>query len=194
MTWIFEISLIVLEVANVAELEIARYGAAAKTGCLILLVAKSTNKFYQPELAVIMSSGDWQRGLKLRSSRLYLVGTAAVAFLLVMIFFGKRILLLFGPEYEAAHLALCFVSFGACVSTVFSMAPEFLKFSERLITVMLTTSAGGILLIILTWILGAKFGATGAGLAFGIVITLMTIVYLKLTNRLLGEEIARSED
>lgn len=193
MAWVFDISVIVLEIAQVAELEIARYGAAAKTGCFILLVAKSTNKFYNPELAMIMSTGDWQRALKLRSSRLLLIGSSSVVYLLVMIFFGKRILLWFGPEYLDAHLALCFVSFGACVATTFSMASEYLKFSEKLKTVMFTTCVCGILLVVLTWILGTRYGATGAGLAFGIVITLMTLFYLHLTNQMLRENLTRSQ-
>ncbi len=89
MSWVFDISVIVLEIANVADLEIARYGAASKTGCIILLVAKSTNKFYQPELAVIMSRRDWTNVVPLRRGRLYLVGSAALSFLLIMIFFWQ---------------------------------------------------------------------------------------------------------
>ena len=136
MSWLFEISIIVLELANVAEIEIARYGAAAKTGCFILLVAKSTNKLYQPEVSIFISTNDWSRAVQMRRARLILIGSACVAFSAAMIIFGKPILGLFGPEYVPAHRCLIFVSIGASVLTLFSMAPEFLKFLNKLKTVL----------------------------------------------------------
>ena len=186
-SWILEISVIVMEVAGVPELEIARYGAALKTGCFILLVAKSTNKFYSPELALGMSDQNWNFILIAGRQRLLVVGLPCIVFFLGMLFFGRPILSWYGPEYPDAHLALCFISAGACIATLFSMAPEYLKFSNRLKTVMLTNLLGGVLLVILTWILSTRLGANGAGIAFAIVITVVT-----LSHRIRGMRHLRS--
>lgn len=193
MSWIFDIGVIVLELAQIADVEIARFGAAYKTGCLILLVAKSTNKFYSPEMSIIMSEGNWDTGLRLRKVRLSLIALVCGLFVLAMTVFGKSLLGMFGPEYKEGYVCLIFVSIGASVATVFALAPEYLKFSGKLRQVLAIQVVTAVLLAVLTWVLGVWRGANGAGAAFAIVMVLSTAAFLVLTQRQLRIHVAKSK-
>ncbi len=190
MSWVFKISVIVLDAAKIDDLEVARFAAAFEVASLVLLIGKSTNKFYQPELALIMGQNNWSRALRLKQNRTLLIGSACLAYLGVMFLFGQQILAWFGPEFVDGYAALCFMSIGTCTTTFFSMAPEYLKFADKLKTVLGINCLAGIALIAFTWMLSRSYGATGAGLAFGLVIPAMSIAFYLIANRHLKREIA----
>jgi O-antigen/teichoic acid export membrane protein len=183
MSWLMKLSLVVLKAGNIGDLEIAQFAAALEIACFILIIAKSTNKFYQPELALIMSSADWIHFNHLKQQRLALIGVACIAFFVVVLIFGRQILGWFGDEFVPGYIALCFMSAGTCTATAFSMAPEYLKFADRLKTILLVNCAAGILLIVLTWVLAKSHGVSGAGFAFGLVLILAAIAFRVLALR-----------
>lgn len=180
--WLFEISVIVLEIAGVAGLEIARYAAASKTGCFILLLAKSCNKYFQPELAARLGRRDWRATAQLTRSRLIVTGTMCAIFLAFVVAFGRELVGWFGTEFEPAYPCLVYVTIGACVATTFSVAPDYLMFSNKITIATLTTVLGGVLLVSLTWKLGSRYGASGAGLALAIVLTLLSLLHAGLSH------------
>ena len=182
MSWLAEISLIVMEFADVASIEIARFGAALKTGSIILLVAKSTNKFYQPIMSNIMSSKDWDLLLKIRDKRLRFIGAISIAFVIVIIVFGEQILSLYGPEYREAYHCLVMIAIGTSTFNTFSMAPEFLKFSKQYKRVLGIQITIGIIMAGLTWWLGRAYGSYGAGMAVSISLLAMSLAFLFLTR------------
>ena len=53
-SWIFRSSVIALDLLSLAPEEVASFAAAAETGGLILLLSKSTDKYFQPYLAVFI--------------------------------------------------------------------------------------------------------------------------------------------
>ncbi len=187
-TWLFKISVLLLYALNIEEIEVARFVAAMETACFILLVAKSTNKFYQPELATIISKEDWKHGFRMKRSRRLLIGTASGAYFLLMIFFGKIILGWFGNEFVDGYPALLMISAGTCVATTFAMAPEYLKFTNQLKTVLLVYFLGGLTLVVSTSLLAVPYGANGAAAAFGIVVVLTTLVFVGITENRLRKE------
>ena len=69
MSWILRVSLVILELLPVAEAEVGYFAAALETGCLILLLSKSTDKLFQPDMSVIVQEGDIARGIRLRNRR-----------------------------------------------------------------------------------------------------------------------------
>lgn len=182
-TWLFKISVLLLYALNIEEIEVARFVAAMETACFILLVAKSTNKFYQPELAAIISNGDWKLGLRMKKSRRVLIGSASGAYFLLMVFFGKIILGWFGDEFIDGYFALLMISAGTCVATTFAMAPEYLKFTNQLKTVLLVYFLGGLTLVVSTSLLAVPYGANGAAAAFGCVVVLTTLVFAGIVER-----------
>lgn len=177
------ISLLLLEVLPVPETEVACFAAAMETGCLILLLAKSTDKLFQPELSLLLAQRSWDAGERLRRTRIRLVGSGCGLFMLVIILFGKSILGLYGPQYLPGYPALCFISFGTCVATTFSLAPAFLRFSGGHQFVIGTTIGGAVSMTILTIGLGHHFGASGAGAAFGITMAAVALLFYFAANR-----------
>jgi O-antigen/teichoic acid export membrane protein len=177
-SWIFRISVLVLEMLPIAESEVAYFAAAMDTGCLILLLAKSTDKLFQPQLSIIIHQGNWDAGISLRRKRYVLVGSVCAAFLATMIVFGKQVLGLYGPDFRNGYVALCLVSIGTCAWTMFSLAPAYLNYTGRTSFVIATTIAAALAMAVLTAVLGRYHGATGAAAAICIVLTTTSCVFL----------------
>ena len=111
------------------------------------------------------------------------MGCCCAGFLLTIILFGREILGLYGSEFVGGYPALCFVSVGACASTMFSLAPVYLRFRERSVFVIAAIVVAAILMVILTWSLGIYYGATGAGIAFCIVLCTLAVTCLVVALR-----------
>lgn len=182
-SWTIKISLVVLHHLPVAEVDVAHFAAALETGCLILLLAKSTDKFFEPQMSIVIATRDWKTGFRMRDSRYRLVWTGCGLFLLVMLLFGKNILTIYGDGYEEGYAALCLISLGTCTLTMFSLAPGYLRFVDRAQFVNLVMILAAAAMAILTGILGYFFGITGAASAFCLVSTLVSLTYLRTANR-----------
>lgn len=183
MTWIFRISLLILEMLPISEAEVAYFAAALETGCLILLLSKSTDKLFQPDMAVVIERRDVAMGIRFRNRRYVVMGGGCLVFLMTVVVFGREILQLYGPEFTNGYPALCFVSLGTCVWTMFSLAPIYLRFVGFSLRVGGITIVGAAVMAILTVPLGFFYGATGAGIAFSVVLCTMATTFLILARR-----------
>lgn len=183
MSWILRVSLVILELLPVPETEVGYFAAALETGCLILLLSKSTDKLFQPEMSVILQERNIEQGIRLRNKRYLFVGSGCGVFMLVMLIFGREILGLYGADFRAGYFALCFVSAGTCTWTMFSLAPVYLRFVGRSVVVIKVTIVAAIMMAILTGVLGVKFGATGAGVAFCTVLCTVALTFLLVARR-----------
>ena len=181
-SWVLRINILILELLPIEELEVSILAAAMHTGTLVVLMSKSTDKLFMPELSIIMEKNDWDYGSRLRRTRLILMGSLCTLFLAVIVIFGDNILAMYGPEFVAGYPALCLIAIGASVTTLFSMSPVYLRFLGRNRLVLRITVVGAAMMAILTGALGYLFGATGAGMAFCIVTTLMALMFVGLAN------------
>ena len=120
-----------MEVLPIAEIQVAYFAAALESGGLILLLSKSTDKLFQPEMSAIIQQKAWGAGARLRRRRYLMVGGCCAAFMATMIIFGRAVLRLYGDEFQNGYPALCFVAFGCCMWTLFSLAPAFLLNNGR---------------------------------------------------------------
>ncbi len=182
-SWMPRLSLLAMDAIEPSAIEIARFAAALEISGFVLLVRKSTNKYYMPELSLIMTDQQWQLARIMARQRLVLIGSISATFLIGVLLFGKQMLGWFGPVFSEGYTALCFMTAGTCVATIFSMAPEFLKFAGKLKTVLATYCLAGVLLTVLTVVLGSRYGASGAGFAFGFVFAATAIVFRVLASR-----------
>ncbi|MFG0254501.1 MAG: lipopolysaccharide biosynthesis protein [Rhodopirellula sp. JB053] len=179
-TALFRVSVLVMEALPVEAMEVAHLAAALDTGCLILLLAKSTDKLFQPQMSIVLAEADWETGMQIRTKRYYLIGSACAAFLLVIWLFGKRILSLYGEEFQDAYSALLFVSIGASAWTFFSLSPIFLHYRGMSVYVLIVTAAANVVLLATTAWLGVNYGAKGAGMAFGgVLATTIMLFYFR---------------
>lgn len=183
MNWIFRASVVVIELLPIAEREVGYFAAALETGGLVLLLSKSTDKLFQPELSVVIEEKNWEHGFHLRRKRFTLIGTGCTLFLLLMILFGKQFLALYGKEFVAGYPALICVSVGYCVWTMFSLAPSYLRFTGRDALLFIIIFLGAISMAVATAVLALPYGATGAGIAFCIVLSSVSLTFLFFANR-----------
>ena len=178
----------------IAELEVAWFAAAMETGCLILLLSKSTDKYFQPHISIMLEREAWDEGAKMRRRRLRWIGSACAAFLLLVFSLGKPILRLYGEPFEAGYPALCLIAIGACAWTMFSLAPAYLKFVGQSRFVFAATVCGAVAMAGLTGLLGIWHGATGAAGAFCIVLCSLAVTNLVHANRHFPERRQAADD
>lgn len=182
VSWIFRSSVIALDLLSITPEDVASFAAAAETGGLILLLSKSTDKYFQPYLAVFIERHAWSEGDAMRKRRFIWVGAVCVVFLMVILLAGRSILGLYGDSFVSGYPALVLISIGCCFWSLFSLAPAYLKFSGLNRLVLGVTASSALGMITLTLLLGSWLGTTGAGLAFCIVLTTTSLTFLWLAR------------
>lgn len=178
ITWVFKAPLILLHHLPHHADELALFAPAFETGCLVLLLAKSTDKYFQPTMSIIIASGNWDHGTKVRRQRFWVVGSGVIAFLTIIFLLGRSILGLYGDDFPSAFPALCVIAIGSSCWTLFSLAPGFLQFAGEYKVLLRSLLVHGLLLAILTITLFIYFGVFGAACAYAI-----TTCSLSLTNQ-----------
>lgn len=183
MSQFASLGIVGLELLGSAEQEAARLAAAMQTGGFIILLATATNRLYGPMTSRLIERRDYPGLLSTIRERHAWIVPATLVYLAVMVVFGRRILQLFGTEFEAGYPALCFIAAGASISVCFAMAPNYLKFVGRNRQVLGITAVAGLLNVALLLVLGPRWGATGAAAAYGISLAVMAIVFFVLGLR-----------
>lgn len=183
MTQFASLGIVGLELLGKTEQDVAVLAAAMQTGGFIILLATATNRLYGPMASRFIERRDYPGMISTIKERHSWIIPATLVYFVVMVVFGRRILQLFGPEFEAGYPALCFIAGGASISVWFAMAPNYLKFVGRNRQVLGITAAAGLLNMLLLLVLGPRWGATGAGAAYGISVAMMAIVFIVLGLR-----------
>jgi O-antigen/teichoic acid export membrane protein len=173
LTILTKIAVIILEIVHPEEATVAVYAVAAETGAFIYLIAKSTDKMYLPELSLMIERKDRHGMLALRKQRWTRLGSTCFIFLIVVIVLGKKILLLFGPEFVDGYTALTIVAVATVVWTMASLAPSYLKYIGKHRFVIISTTITVFLHIGLCFPLGYYYGATGAAISFAVPVTVL---------------------
>lgn len=183
MTQFASLGIVGLELLQSPEQEVALLAAAMQTGGFVVLLATATNRYYGPMASRLIERSDYDGLIATIRERHSWIVPSTGAFLLVVVLFGRKILGLFGPEFELGYAALCWISGGASVSVWFSMAPSYLKFVGRNRMVLGITAAGGALNVLLLVWLGPRHGATGAAAAYAVSLSFMAVTFLGLGLR-----------
>jgi O-antigen/teichoic acid export membrane protein len=168
MTLLTQSGVIILQLETTSEHDTSVFAVAMHTGAFVAVLATSTNRFYLPRISVLLDRQDQQGLIRLRRQRLLLMGTLASLFVLAVVLFGRRVLQVFGEDYEQGYAAMCVIAVGTAVSTLFSVAPYALQFAGRhqlVIRSSILAACSGIGLCIL---LVGSYGALGAALAYAV--------------------------
>ena len=183
MTQFASLGIVGLGYLGGSDTSIAVFAAAMQTGGFVILLATSTNRLYGPITSLLIEHRDYQgmRGT-IRERHTWIIPSTLV-FLLVVLFFGRRILLLYGPEFESGYAALCWIAAGGSVSVWFAMAPSYLKYVGKNALVLGVTAAASLLNVALLVLLGPTHGATGAAAAYAISLATMAVIFLVLGLR-----------
>lgn len=183
MTQFASLGIVGLELLGSGEQEVAVLAAAMQSGGFIILLATATNRLYGPLTSRLIERRDLSGLLSTIRERHAWIVPLTLVYLGVMVVFGRRVLRLFGAEFEAGYPALCFIAAGASISVWFAMAPSYLKFVGRNGQVLGITAAAGLLNLALLIILGPRWGATGAAAAYAVSLAVMAITFFVLGLR-----------
>ena len=183
ISWLFRSSLFIVHHVPHQANPLADLAPAFETGCLVLLLSKSTDKYYQPALAVAMDSRDWERIALLRRSRFLLLGFGVMAFNILIFCVGDHILELYGSQYTTSYAELCLISLGSSMWTMFSLAPTVLLFTDQRRSLLSSLVVHALLMFLLTSWLFVGYGALGVACAYTIAISSFSICNFILANQ-----------
>ncbi|MGB7324539.1 MAG: hypothetical protein WBD31_06690 [Rubripirellula sp.] len=183
IAWLFRSSLFIVHHLPHESDALAMLAPAFETGCLVILLSKSIDKYYQPSLAIAMESGDWDGIVRLGRSRFLVLGVGIIAFISIILGFGDRILRLYGNQYASSYAELCLIAMGSSAWTLFSLAPTFLLFSEQRKSLLALLSIHAVMMFTLTTVLFSWYGAMGAAVAYTVTISSFATCNLVAANR-----------
>ncbi|MEE8107445.1 MAG: polysaccharide biosynthesis C-terminal domain-containing protein [Planctomycetota bacterium] len=181
-----KIGVVVLEGTSAAETEVAIFSVALDTGSFIYIVSKSTDKLFLPSLSVMIERQDREAMLAIGTKRRRLMRWFCAVFLLIIFTLGRTILGVFGEEFVSGFPALCIVSVATCVWTYYSLVPSFLKYIKMNTFVVRCTAICVAINIGLVYILGPRYGATGAAIAYGVSVTTLYLTFARVGQKKFG--------
>lgn len=182
MTLLVQAGVIVLEIVRPHDPEVAVYGAALQTGAVIVLAATSTNRFYLPQLSMMLEKGDAASLRRRGRSRYLVMALLCGPFLIVCLLFGRSILGWYGPSFRDGYLALCVLAAASSLTTMLALAPHYLQFVGRHRWVLGTTASAAAANIGLCVALAPRHGALGAAVAYALSLTGMYLTCLLLMH------------
>lgn len=180
MTQFASLGIIGLEFAGREEHSVAILAACMQTGSFVVLLATATNRYYSPRASILIEKRDFAEIESIIKERWRWLVPVTLGYFLGIVFFGKKILAGFGPEFDEGYPALLWISGGASVSVILAMAPVYLKYVRRNRLVLGITACAGVVNLALILLLGPKFGATGAAVAYAVSIGGMAILFAVL--------------
>jgi O-antigen/teichoic acid export membrane protein len=183
MTALTSAGTIILEVLHPSQAMVGTYAVAMQTAGLISLIGTSTNRYYLPMLVVLLERRDQSAIKALLGKRMQLIAGFVAVFLGIVGVFGQEILSLFGSDFSQGHQALFISAAGAAFSTLFSDSPYYLQFMGRNRLVVSLMSLAALSMIVLSFLLGFRYGATGVALAYAVPVILLFSSLKWLANR-----------
>jgi len=157
---------IILEILFPSGLEVGIYAVAAQTGGFISLIGTSTNRYYLPMMVVLIGRGDTRAIQALMKQRTLAVGSLILVLLAILIFAGRSILDLFGEQFSAGYHPMLLIASGACFSALFADVPYYLQFMGLHRIVLSLTLVAMIVMVTLSFVLGAHLGSLGVAAAY----------------------------
>ncbi|QDT06242.1 hypothetical protein K227x_46510 [Rubripirellula lacrimiformis] len=182
-SWFFKATLVITHHMPHIDSQVALLGPAMETGGLILLLSKSTDKYFQPMIAVMIRTQDWRQALSMRRGRRRFMILGIAVFLGFVFLAGRKLLGLYGDGFEEAYPAMCIVAIGSSVWTYFSLAPHYLLFSGARRRLQAAMIVHAIVLLVLTVGLFRTHGIIGAAIAYAVTITSLALTNAYLAGR-----------
>jgi O-antigen/teichoic acid export membrane protein len=175
LTMLAQTGVIILELNHPDEAVVSAYAVAFQTGTFVVILATATNRLYAPRISALLDRGDFDALRSMARYRLLVIGPLTIVYLLALLLFGSSILSLFGEQYSTEYWALCLIALGASISTIFSLAPTYMHFTNRDRTVLAALAAAAILNIALCIPLSDRYGALGAAIAYAVPVSLLHV-------------------
>jgi len=176
MTVMTSSGVVILELLFPSGLEVGTYAIAAQTGGFISLIGTSTNRYYLPMMVVMIEHRDKPAIQRLMSQRTWALGSMILMLLVILAFWGHKILGLFGSQFAAGYNPVIIIAAGASISALYSDIPYYLQFMGFHRTVLSLTMLATLSMVSLGFLLGAEYGAVGVAFAYMIPVASLFMV------------------
>ncbi len=177
MTIMTNSGVISLELLYPSGIEVGIYAVAAQTGSIINLIGTSTNRYYLPQMVVLLDHDDKLGVTRLIQQRSILIGSFVLVLYIIFAAFGHEILNLFGNKFSGAYLTLIVISAGACFSAFYADIPYYLQYIGLNRFVLSNAIIAVSIMILLSFLLGAEFGAVGVAYAYALPVSCLFLSY-----------------
>jgi len=167
-----------------SEAEVGYYAAAGKLATLASFVVTAVNSISAPKFSELYHSGNLDGVFDVARKATKFVFWTTVPIVLVLLIFGKAVLLLFfGQEFTAAYWALFFLAVGQFVNSISGSTGYFMNMTGHHKTFRNIMIAAAILNIFVNLGLIPRLGIHGAALAAMFSLTfwnVSTLLYIKI--------------
>ena len=181
---------IILEIMHPSETMVGIYAIAMQTSAWISLIGTSTNRYYLPMLVVLLERRDRAGIKRLLNKRLRLVTGFVAIFLIAIGLWGQEILNLFGDAFVEGYPALLICTVGTLFMTLFSDSLYYLQFMGQQRMAVGLTSLAALGMLVLSFLLGARHGATGVAMAYALPTLLLFSTLKWLASRHMRQYLA----
>jgi O-antigen/teichoic acid export membrane protein len=177
---------IILVGAFVKEEDVALFSVAQRISMLTSFVLVAVNLVAAPRFSACFSSGrlDELKNTALFCNRIMLI--AATPVLLVMLFFPRFFLGLFGDEYQQATLLLQILVIGQFINVVTGSVGYLLNMTGHEKDMRNVVMLSGLLAIILGGVLTPLYGTMGAAVATAIAVASQNLLAVVIVKKRLG--------
>lgn len=173
LTTFAQSGVIILELIHSSPIVVSGYAVAFQTGTFVVLIATATNRLYLPRISELLAKGDSQALAATARRRLQWIAVLIAINFLVVVFAGRSILAIFGNEFIPVYPALVVITLGASVSTLFSLSPAYLQYTDRNQLVIAMMAGCAVLNLVMCFSLGRYYGAMGAAIAYAVPISIL---------------------
>jgi len=168
-----QVDLYMVEIMDADEAQVGYFSAASETAQAIIFFYINLNLIYIPVIVKAILEGKAAVKKTLRKMA-GLLTCFSMVFLLVLLFFGKAILALFGQDYVQAYPTMLCLAVGLCSNVICGGYITYLQYSANQNLVVAVQFVILILALILNALLIPDYGILGAGLSSAICFVIMS--------------------
>lgn len=164
--------------------DVGIYRVSLSTAGLLVIVPSSFASIFFPVITELYSKREMNELKHINYAVTKWIFMIVLPLVLLMMLFSKQVLyILYGAEYISGAMVLCILGFGYLIISVFSPTNQLIQTIGRTKLIMVNTSVGAALDVILNFWLIPIYGIGGAAVATGI--SLLTVNALAFTEVLL---------
>jgi len=172
-----QVSLYMVEALDLNEANVGYFSAASQTAQGLVTIYDTVNLIYGSRIAFSILEGKETTKKTLGKITVFM-GAFCLAFLLLLVMFGKAILGLFGPEYIQAYPVMIILTIGASARVMSGGYTTFLQYSGKQNQVLIVQFSILILSIVLGYLFIPRYNMMGAAIASTVCFVSMSVFFV----------------
>jgi O-antigen/teichoic acid export membrane protein len=177
----------------VSDSEIGIYRITGRVATLVSFASIAVRAAFNPRISMLFANKDFAALQSIASKAALANSLVAIPCLLIFIFAGYWVLILFGEDFTAGTDILTVLSIGQFIGSICALSASFLMMTSHANKATYSLVCGTVVNIVLNYILIPKYGSVGAAYATSIALTSVNVVntyfvwtYLKINSTLFG--------